>query len=127
MSWKGWVVLIVAIWLIIGAFISGFTGGGQAAANNTQSATNTNVNSGSGNHVFSLVNFLIVGIIFVIMGIFMLSSSKTAGWIILLSGIWLIISAFIPGITRSGGASLANGLIFGILTFILAFFDKKAA
>ena len=127
MSWRGWVVFIVAVWLIIGAFISGFTGNGQVAVNNTQNATNTTTNNGSGNYLFSLTNFVIVGIIFATMGIFMFASSKTAAWITLLSGIWLIIAAFIPAITKSGSASLTNGLIFGILTLIFSFFDRKTA
>jgi hypothetical protein len=127
MSWRGWVVFIVAVWLIIGAFISGFTGNGQVVTNNTQSATSTNVASGNGNYLFSLTNFVIVGIIFATMGIFMFASSKAAAWITLLSGIWLIIAAFIPAITKSGSLSLTNGLIFGILTLTFSFFDRKTA
>jgi hypothetical protein len=55
----------------------------------------------------------------------MLGTSKVAGWIELLLGIWLIIAAFIPGITGSKGAALANGLVVGIIALILAFFDRK--
>lgn len=105
MSWKGWLTLVVAIWLIVASFIPGITGSKGA----------------------NLANFLIVGILFLIPGILMLSTSKLAGWIITLTGIWVIISAFIPGITGSKGAALANGLIFGILALIFSFFEKKGA
>jgi len=37
------------------------------------------------------------------------------GWVTLLVAIWLVISAFIPGIVDSQGANLANFLIVGIL------------
>jgi len=103
MSWKGWLTLIVAIWLIIASFIPGIVGSKGA----------------------NLADFLIVGILFLVAGILMLSTSKTAGWIILLTGIWLVISAFIPGITGSKNAALANGLIFGIIALIFAFFERK--
>lgn len=105
MTWKGWTVLIFSIWLIIAAFIPGI------------------VNSSSAN----LANFLIAGIVFIAAGLPMLRNSKTAGWIILLSGIWLLISAFIPGITGSKGGAMTNNLIFGILAAIFAFFDKKSS
>lgn len=105
MTWKGWTVLIFAVWLIIAAFIPGI------------------VSSSGGN----LANFLIAGIVFVAAGIPMLKNAKTAAWIILISGIWLIIAAFIPGITGSKAGAMTNYLIFGILTAIFAFFDKKSS
>ncbi len=101
MGWRGWLTLIFAIWLIIASF----------ALTSSKTA--------------NLVDFLIVGIVFLIAGAFMIPVSKVGGWIVLLSGIWLIISAFIPGITASRGGSMANGLIFGILGLIFAFFDRK--
>jgi len=128
MSWKGWTVLVIAVWLIIAAFISGFSGGNGAVANNTtENSTNTTATKGNMNSVnlFSLTNFIIVGIIFATMGLFMFSSSKVAAWITLLSGIWLIIISFIPAITSSSSASLTNGLIFGILVLIFSFFDRR--
>ncbi|HEW92523.1 MAG TPA: hypothetical protein ENF81_08280 [Thermotogaceae bacterium] len=103
MSWKGWLVLIVAIWLIVASFIPGIVG----------------------SKVGNITDFLIVGILFLIASIPMLKTSKV-GWVILLISIWLLISAIIPGITGSKGGAMANGLIFGILAAILAFFDKKA-
>jgi len=103
MSWKGWVTLLVAIWLVISAFIPGIV--------DSQGA--------------NLANFLIVGILFLITGIPMLRTSKTAGWIITLVAIWLVISAFITGITGSQTGAMTNGLIFGIIALIFSFFDKK--
>ncbi len=103
MSWRGWLTLIFAIWLIVASFIPGITGSKTA----------------------NLVDFLIVGIVFLIAGASMLPTSKLGGWVVLLSGIWLIISAFIPGITGSKGGSITNGLIFGIIGLIFAFFDRK--
>jgi len=41
------------------------------------------------------------------------------GWVTLLVAIWLVISAFIPGIVDSQGANLANFLIVGILFLLL--------
>ncbi|HDG61525.1 MAG TPA: hypothetical protein ENG15_00790, partial [Thermotoga sp.] len=54
-----------------------------------------------------------------------ISKNKAIGWIVLLVGIWLIISALIPGITGSKAGAMTNGLIFGILNLILSFFMKK--
>jgi len=103
MSWKGWLTLIFAIWLIVASLIPGIVS--HKGAN--------------------LADFLIVGIVFLITGIFMLKGPKVAGWIVLISGVWLIISAFIPGITGSKVGSMVNGLIFGIIALIFAFFDRK--
>ncbi len=105
MSWKGWTVLILSIWLIVASFIPAITG--SKAAN--------------------LADFLIVGLVILIAGIFMLKTSKVAGWIELIVGIWLVISAFIPPIIGSKGGALANGLIFGIIALIFAFFDRKSS
>ena len=105
MSWRGWVTLIFAIWLIVASLIPGIV-------------------SSKG---WNLADFLIVGIVFLITGIAMLKGPKAVGWVVLIIGIWLIISAFIPGITGAKGASMANGLIFGIIALILSFFDKKSA
>ncbi|WP_206076353.1 SPW repeat domain-containing protein [Marinitoga lauensis] len=74
MTWKGWTVLIFAVWLIIAAFIPGVVGSSSA----------------------NLTNFLISGIVFIAAGLPMLkNANKTAAWIILISGVWLLISAFI--------------------------------
>ena len=105
MSWKGWLTLIFAIWLIIASLIPAIVG--SKAAN--------------------IADFLIVGIVFLITGSLMLKKSKLGGWIILLSGIWLIIAAFIPGIVGSRYGSMTNGLIFGVIGLIFSFFDKKSA
>jgi hypothetical protein len=103
MSWRGWIVLIFSLWLIVASLIPGIVGSKGA----------------------NIADFLIVGVVLLIAGIFMLGTSKVAGWIELLLGIWLIIAAFIPGITGSKGAALANGLVVGIIALILAFFDRK--
>ncbi|ACM22721.1 Putative uncharacterized protein [Thermotoga neapolitana DSM 4359] len=66
-----------------------------------------------------------MGIIFLITGLTSLKDSRVPAWIVLLTGIWLIISAFIPGITGSRGAAIANGIIFGVLDLILSFYLKK--
>ena len=103
MTWRGWLALIFSLWLIVASLIPGIVG--SKAAN--------------------LTDFLIVGIVLLIVGIFMLGTSKVAGWIELLVGIWLIIAAFIPGITGTKGAALGNGLTFGIVGLIFSFFDRK--
>jgi hypothetical protein len=105
MGWKGWVILILSIWLIIASFIPGIVGSKGA----------------------NLADFLIVGLIVLILGALMIKTSKIGGWIELLVGIWLVISAFIPGITGSKAGAMVNGLIFGIIALIFAFFDKKSA
>jgi len=105
MGWKGWLTLIFALWLIIASFIPAITG------------------SKAGN----IADFIIVGIVFLITGSLMLKTSKIGGWVLLLSGIWLLISAFIPGIVGSKAGAMTNGLIFGIIGLIFAFFDKKSA
>ena len=103
MTWRGWLALIFSIWLIIASLIPGIVG----------------------SKVANLTDFLIVGIVLLVAGIFMLGTSKLAGWIELILGIWLIIAAFIPGITGVKGAALGNGLTVGILGLIFAFFDRK--
>ncbi|MDK2785621.1 MAG: hypothetical protein PWQ80_300 [Thermotoga sp.] len=103
MTVKGWITLIFAIWLIVSVLIPGISGSKGA----------------------NLANFLIVGIIFLITGLTSLKDSRVPAWIVLLTGIWLIISAFIPGITGSRGAAIANGIIFGVLDLILSFYLKK--
>ncbi|WGS64330.1 SPW repeat domain-containing protein [Marinitoga aeolica] len=106
MTWKGWTVLIFAVWLIIAAFIPGVVGSSSA----------------------NLTNFLIAGIVFIAAGLPMLrNANKTAAWIILISGVWLLISAFIPGVTGSKAGAMTNDLLFGILTAIFAFFDRKSS
>ncbi|PLV58734.1 SPW repeat protein [Thermotoga sp. KOL6] len=102
MSGKGWVTLIVAIWLIVSVLIPGISGSKGA----------------------NLWNFLIVGAIFLITGLAALKETRIS-WIVLLSGIWLVVSSFISGITGSKGAAIANGLIFGILNLIMAFYMRK--
>ena len=103
MSWQGWLTLIFAIWLVIASLIPGIVG----------------------SKVANIVDFLIVGIVFLITGATTIPKSKAMGWIVLLVGIWLIISALIPGITGSKTGAMTNGLIFGILALILSFFMKK--
>jgi len=103
MSWQGWLTLIFAIWLVIASLIPGI----------------------AGSKVANIVDFLIVGIVFLITGATTIPKSKAMGWIVLLVGIWLIISALIPGITGSKTGAMTNGLIFGILALILSFFMKK--
>ena len=127
MTWKGWTVLIVAIWLIVAAIIAAFIGTAPASTAANNSATSTAVQQVYGGKLFNLTNFLIVGIIFAAIGIFMFTGSKAAAWIVLLSGIWLIIAAFIPSITGSKAGAVTNGLIFGVLVAIFSFFDKKQA
>ena len=105
MGWKGWIALIFSIWLIVASLIPGIVGSKGA----------------------NLVDFLIVGIVLLVAGIFMLGTSKVGGWIELLLGIWLIIAAFIPAITGSKGAAITNGIVVGILGLIFAFFDRKRA
>ncbi len=129
MSWRGWTTLIFALWLIVAAIIipfipnnsSSVTNGNNSAATNTTATANNNTN------VFTLTNFVLVGIIFAAIAIFMFGSSITTASIILISGIWLIVAAFIPSITSSSAAGLTNGLIFGILVTIFSFFDRKKA
>ncbi len=103
MSWQGWLTLIFAIWLVIASLIPGIVG----------------------SKVANITDFLIVGIVFLITGSTAISKNKAIGWTVLLVGIWLIISAFIPGITGSKAGAITNGLIFGILALILSFFMKK--
>ena len=103
MSWRGWLALIFAAWLIIAVLIPPIV--------SSQGA--------------NLANFFIVGIVFAIVGIFMMGGSKAAAWTLLISGIWLIIAAFIPPITGSKGGAITNGLIFGILGLVFSFFDRK--
>ena len=103
MSWQGWLTLIFSIWLIIASFIPGITG----------------------SKVANITDFIVVGIVLLITGSTFMSRSKAISWSVLLIGIWLIISAFIPGITGSKVGALTNGLIFGILSLILSFFMKK--
>ena len=103
MSWKGWVTLIVAMWLIIAAFIPGITG----------------------HYGANLANDLIVGIIFAVLGFMMLpAGNKWQGWTIGISGIWMIIASFIP-LGKAG--NLWNDLIFGLIVLIVSFFEKKEA
>ncbi|MCD6252848.1 MAG: SPW repeat protein [Thermotogae bacterium] len=103
MSWQAWLTLIFAIWLVVASLIPGIVG--SRAAN--------------------IADFLIVGVIFLITGGTTISKNRTMGWIVLLIGIWLVISACIPGITGSKAGAMTDGLIFGILTLILSFFMKK--
>jgi hypothetical protein len=49
------------------------------------------------------------------------------GWTVLIFAVWLIIAAFIPGINGSKAGAMTNYLLFGILTAIFAFFDKKSS
>lgn len=104
MTWKGWVILILSVWLIISAFIPGI------------------VTSSTGN----LTNFLVVGILMLIVSFPMFKASKGVASGILIFSLWLIISAFISGITGSKGAAMTNALVVGIITLILSFFNKKA-
>ncbi|PLV57578.1 SPW repeat protein [Thermotoga sp. SG1] len=103
MTVKGWITFIFSIWLIVSALIPGISGSKGA----------------------NLANFLIVGIIFLITGLTSLKDSRVPAWVVLLTGIWLIISAFIPGITGSRGAAIANGIIFGVLDLVLSFYLRK--
>ncbi len=50
-------------------------------------------------------------------------------WLNFILGIWLVIAAFIPGITGSQGAALVDYLIVGILVLVFAIWvaRKKAA
>ncbi len=47
-------------------------------------------------------------------------------WVNFALGIWLVIAAFIPGITASRSGSLWNDLIVGVLVAIFAFMSIKA-
>lgn len=104
MTWKDWTVLILSVWLIVSAFIPGI------------------VNSSTGN----LTNFLIVGILMLFVSFPMFKGSKGVAYGVLIFSLWLIISAFISGITGSKGAAMTNALVVGIITLILSFYDKKA-
>lgn len=104
MSWKGWTVLIFSIWLIVASFIPGIVASKGA----------------------NIADFVIVGIVLLVAGVFMLGTSKIAGWVELILGIWLLVSAFIPAITGSKVGALINGLVIGIIALIFAFFDRKS-
>jgi len=41
-------------------------------------------------------------------------------WVNLTLGVWLLIAAFVPGITASEGASLWNDLVVGIIVLLVA-------
>ncbi|BBJ27823.1 SPW repeat domain-containing protein [Athalassotoga saccharophila] len=102
MTWRGWITLIIGgIWLIIASFIP---------------------LGGMGN----LVNDLLVGIIVAIFGFLMIPEHAAwQGWIIgLIGGVWMIIAAFIPGITHSYVANLVNNLIVGIIVLIVSLFER---
>ncbi len=103
MSWKGWVALILGIWLVVAAFIPGMVGIGN------------------------LVNDLVVGIVIAVVGFMMIpSGSAWQGWLIgLIGGVWMIIAAFIPTITGSYTANLWNDLVVGILVVIFSLFERK--
>jgi len=103
LNWQGWLTLIFAVWLVVASLIPGIVG--SKAAN--------------------ITDFLIVGVVFLITGVTTISKNRTIGWVVLLIGAWLVISAFIPGITGSKAGAMTDGLIFGILTLILSFFMKK--
>ncbi|GAB4307310.1 SPW repeat domain-containing protein [Pseudothermotoga lettingae] len=104
MSWKGWLILLVALWLIVSVLIPNIAGSKGA----------------------NLANFLITGIIFAAVSAMDLKQTRAVAWIILIVGIWLIISSFIPSITGSKTAAMTNGLIMGIINLILSFFMKKS-
>ena len=46
-------------------------------------------------------------------------------WVNFALGIWLVIAAFIPGITASKSGSLWNDLIVGVLVAIFAFMATR--
>jgi len=103
MSWKGWLTFVIALWLIVSVLIPGISGSKGA----------------------NLANFLIVGIVFLAAGLMSVKEFKLPSWLVVIFGVWLIVSAFVPGITSTRGGAIANGLIFGVLNLILSFFMKK--
>ncbi len=65
--------------------------------------------------------YILVGLIVAIVGFMMLADKrKWQGWLAGLSGIWLIISAFIPGLNVSAGA-FSNCVIVGTLIVAAGF------
>lgn len=86
MTWKGWLALLVSIWLIISAFVPA---------------------------LLAPWNFAIVGILFVIAGFSMIpDGSKWQGWLIGLIGIWLFIAAFIAGTHTLSHCLILGILVF---------------
>ncbi|RMD71690.1 MAG: hypothetical protein D6819_00965 [Gammaproteobacteria bacterium] len=102
MSWKGWVALILGIWLIIAGFIPAMVG------------------------TPDVWNDIIVGIILAIVGFAMVPAGATwQGWIIGIGGVWMIIAAFIPSIVNSTTGNFWNNLIVGVVVAVVALFERS--
>ncbi len=76
--WQDWINTLLGIWLIIAGFIPSIT-----------------TNRGA-----SFWNYIIVGIIVLILAVWV-AKSRWPEWINAILGIWLIISAFIPSLVGS--------------------------
>lgn len=92
--WQNWINLTLGVWLIIAAFVPGITASQGA----------------------SLWNDLVVGIVVLLVAIWAaLQNRQSLCWLNALAGGWLLISAFIPGITAVQSGNLWNDLIIGIV------------
>ena len=98
--WQNWTNIVLGIWLIIAAFIPTITASQGA----------------------SLWNALIVGIIALLVAIWaVLVNKQSLCWLNALAGGWLLISAFIPGITAVQIGNLWNDLIVGLVIALVGF------
>ena len=99
--WQGIINGILGLWLLVSAF--------------------TIVGSKTGN----LLNDLVLGVVFVILGIWAGTSRKSwQNWLIAVIGAWMIIAGL--WFSASSGGNIANDLIAGVIITIAGFWSTKS-
>jgi hypothetical protein len=99
MKWASWVNFILGLWLIVApsAMHYGYVGAGPARGND-----------------------IIVGIVVAVFALWSaLAATRGPSWVVLLFGLWLIVSPWVLGYHMLSSA-LANNVVTGIVVAVLA-------
>ncbi len=100
--WQGWISGILGLWLLVSAFTV------------------------AGNKTGDLTNDLILGIVFLILGIWAGIIHKSwQSWVVAVIGTWMVIAGL--WFPASYGGNLANDLIMGAVVAIAGFWSTKSS
>jgi len=70
--------------------------------------------------VLEIWSSLVTGIVAAILGFSMVNIERVNGWVAGIAGLWMIVSAFIPGL-HAGKAILINNIISGLVLVVAGF------
>ncbi|WP_303904668.1 SPW repeat protein [Thiohalomonas denitrificans] len=98
MRWQDWMNLLLGIWLVAAPYLMIYDPGFDGIA--------------------SWNSYLVGAALVIVTGIDLIKPMPWREWVVLVLGIWLIISAFLLGFLAGNQIALWNGIVTGIVVVI---------